>query len=393
MPSPIIDLGVGDTLLRAMALGQQAANSRAELEQNRQRLDLANNEFQNRLAQQQIDNELARQRFAFDQQQWGDNAPMRAAHLQALQNEQNDRQAAANYLSANGMADAANVDPRILKMIQDSKEQQALSGFMATPTDGVGPPDPAKMAMYQGLPPELMHALMRQRLDDNAHSSLLEKAVADVDRLQASAMRAKMPANEIPVAIYNTLRQYPEGVLSEAVMSRFGLWGGAKQESKNRVPDASIDELVRTGQMKPEEGQAAKLVPDNALLVRHYVESKFGSGLSDSFQTKAIESRVDAAKQNYQYANDEWSKAVGKSETDKDVLAKLEKARGEAKTQLDTAYKTREEYFTGMANRSRPENVDSSLLNDPRAKFFESLVNQGMDDAKAMDETIKKFGE
>lgn len=246
--------------MRALSLGQQAAQNQAENGFANQRMGLANQEFQNRVTQQTIDNEMARSRFDFDRQQWDAGAPMRdinqqigLSRIQESRDEQAARAAAAAYLQSNGMGGAENVDPRILKIVDESKQSQALANMAAMPADGMGPPDPSKYAMYQNLPPDLAAGLVRQQMAEGAKGRLLAKAMQDVQRLHNAAIQAGMPAKEIPAAIFNTIAHYPDDVRSEAVMSEFGIGAASAYTTKaGGYSPAETQNMVGTGVLTPE---------------------------------------------------------------------------------------------------------------------------------------------
>lgn len=377
---PIIDLGVGDTLLRALALGQQAANARANQALNERQFDLAGREFDNRVVQQGIDNQQAESRLRlaqdaeqFNQQQWAEGAPNRAMDLDlgALRMSQYADEQAARAA--------------------EQQQRSALAELAAT-QGGMGPPNPTTLAMVQGLPAQMQQAMAMQQINAGARSRLLQSAMGDVQRLRAGAMANGIPVDQQPMAIYNTLGHYPEDVRSEAIMSEYGIALGTAMMGKTKAggfTDQEIDDIVGTGALTPEYGEQLKALGGDKVAARELMRRTIADMRPEKFDPQ-MDPDIQAAEADRTATLRAYKAAMTRGDPE-DVV----------KVARDAHQKAVRESATIQARKSAIHDAEQAQKTDPslsaKAKTIESTVAELLKQNVPPDEIKRRikqqFGE
>jgi len=377
---PIIDLGVGDTLLRALALGQQAAASRENQALNERQFGLAGREFDNRVIQQGIDNQQAESRLRlaqdserFDQQRWNEGAPGRAMDLDlgALRMSQYADEQAARAA--------------------EQQQRSALAELAAT-EGGMGPPDPTTLAMMQGLPAQMQQAMAMQQINAGARAKMLQSAVSDVGRLRAGAMAKGIPVDQQPMAIYNTLGHYPEDIRSEAIMSEYGIGLGSAMMGKTKAggyADHEIDDIVGTGALTPEYGEQLKALGGDKVAARELMRRTIAEMKPEKFDP-TMDPDIQAAESDRIATLRAYEAAMTRGDPE-DVV----------KAARDAHQKAVRESATIRARKSAAHGVEQAQRTDPRlsakAKTIESTVAELLKQNVPPDEIKRRikqqFGE
>lgn len=306
---PIIDLGVGDTILRALDLGQQAASARANQALNERQFGLAAREFDNRVFQQGIDNQQAESRLRlaqdaerFNQQQWNEQAPGRAMDLDL------------------GAMRLAQYGDQQNEMAAEQQQRSALAELAAS-EGGMGPPNPATLAMMQRLPPQMQQAMAMQQINAGARAKMLQSATNDVQRLQAGAMAKGISVDQQPMAIYNTLGHYPEDIRSEAIMSVYGIGLGMANKPKAGGYSAQeVDEIVGTGALTPEYGKQLKAMGGDKTAARELMRQTIADMKPEKFDP-SMDPDIQSAESDRIATLRAYEAAVTKGESEEAVKA------------------------------------------------------------------------